>query len=129
MTLPNGREAWPEKSVLDAIQRQYEFRRRQRREPHAIAEILGELVARRGFARVRGQQHLEDGWRTAIGEPGAKYTRVGAVRRGTLEVLVANSVLLQELAGFQKQSLLKRLREALGSDEVRDLRFRLDEGS
>ena len=94
-----------------------------------IADILGELVARRGFARVRGQQHLEDAWRTAIGEPGAKYTRVGAVRRGTLEVLVANSVLLQELAGFQKQSLLKRLREALDSDEVRELRFRLDEGS
>lgn len=94
-----------------------------------ISDILGELVARRGFARVRGQQHLEDAWRTAIGEPGGKYTRVGAVRRGTLEVLVANSVLLQELAGFQKQSLLKRLREALDSDEVRDLRFRLDEGS
>ncbi len=101
----------------------------KRRGAQPIADILGELVARRGFARVRGQQHLEDAWRTAIGEPGAKYTRVGAVRRGTLEVLVGNSVLLQELAGYQKQSLLKRLREALGSDEVRELRFRLDEDS
>ena len=129
MTLENGRDTRQKASVVESIQRQYEIRRWKRREPLAISEILGELVARRGFARVRGQQHLEDAWRTAIGEPGAKYTRVGAVRRGTLEILVANSVLLQELVGFQKQSLLKQLREALGSDEVRDLRFRLDEGS
>jgi hypothetical protein len=101
----------------------------KRRGAQPIADILGELVARRGFARVRGQQHLEDAWQTAIGEPGGKYTRVGSVRRGTLEILVGNSVLLQELAGFQKQSLLQRLREALGSDEVRELRFRLDEVS
>jgi Dna[CI] antecedent DciA-like protein len=128
MTLQN-RGGRAKTSAVDSIQGLWEFRRWRRREPQAIADILGELVARRGFARVRGQQHLEDAWRTAIGEPGAKYTRVGAVRRGTLEVLVANSVLLQELAGYQKQSLLKRLREALDSDEVRDLRFRLDEGS
>ena len=128
MTLQHG-AGRPRITVVDTIQGLYEFRRKKRRAPQAIADILGELVARRGFARVRGQQHLEDAWRTAIGEPGAKYTRVGAVRRGTLEVLVANSVLLQELAGFQKQSLLKQLRDALGSDEVRDLRFRLDEGS
>jgi hypothetical protein len=101
----------------------------KRRGAQPIADILGELVARRGFARVRGQEHLEDAWRTAIGQPGGKYTRVGSVRRGTLEILVANSVLLQELAGFQKQSLLKRLREVLGSDEIRELRFRLDEAS
>ena len=94
-----------------------------------IADILSELVTRRGFARVRGQQHLEDAWRTAIGEPGAKYTRVGALRRGTLEILVANSVLMQELAGFQKQSLLRKLCQELDSQEVRDLRFRLDENA
>jgi hypothetical protein len=129
MTIQHGRDGRPKPTVVDAIQSLYEFRRKKRRAPQAIAEIVGELVARRGFARVRGQQHLEDAWRTAIGQPGAKYTRVGAVRRGTLEVLVANGILLQELAGFQKQNLLKRLCETLGSDEVRDLRFRLDEGS
>jgi hypothetical protein len=43
-----------------------------------------------------------------------------------LEVLVTNSVLLQELAGFQKHSLLEKLRDALQSDKVNNLRFRLD---
>jgi hypothetical protein len=93
-----------------------------------ISDILSELVARRGFARFRSQQHLEDAWQKAIGEPGCRYTRLGSVRRGTFEILVANSVLLQELAGFQKQSLLRRLQDSLGSTAVRDIRFRLDQG-
>lgn len=92
-----------------------------------IADILSELVARRGFARLRSQEHLEDAWQKAIGQPGCRYTRVGSARRGVLEILVANSILLQELAGFQKQSLLRRLQESLGPSAVRDLRFRLDQ--
>ena len=102
--------------------------RSTRRGPQQIGDILGELIARRGIARLRGQQHLETAWRHAVGEPGARHTRVGALRRGVLEIMVANSVLLQELAGFQKQTLLERLREALDSQQIRDLRFRLDEG-
>lgn len=123
-----SREAKTEGAVLEALKRQFEQRRRKRREPDTIAKILGELVARRGFARLRGQQHLEDAWQTVIGEPGAKYTRVGPLRHGVLEILVANSVLLQELVGFQKQSLLRRLQEKISLNEIRDIRFRLDEG-
>jgi predicted nucleic acid-binding Zn ribbon protein len=110
------------------VQREFERRRIRRREPQAIASILSELISRSGLARVRTQEHLEDAWREAIGEPGARYTRVGALRRGVLEILVANSVLLQELAGFQKQHLLDRIREILQSERIFDLRFRLDGG-
>jgi hypothetical protein len=112
--------------VLGNVQREFERRRIRRREPQAIAGILSEVVSRRGLARVRTQGHLEDAWRETIGEPGARYTRVGLLRRGVLEILVAHSVLLQELAGFHKQSLLERIREVLQSDRITDLRFRLD---
>ena len=60
-------------------------------------------MARRGSARVQSSEALEAAWRDAAGPLMAKYTRVGQIRRGTLEVLVANSTLLQEL-GFQKQA-------------------------
>jgi predicted nucleic acid-binding Zn ribbon protein len=112
--------------ALRQLQREFECRRIRRRQPQAIAGILSEVVSRRGLARVRSQGHLEEAWSEAIGEPGARYTHVGALRRGVLEILVANSVLLQELAGFQKQHLLVRIREVLQSNAVRDLRFRLD---
>jgi predicted nucleic acid-binding Zn ribbon protein len=100
-----------------------------RRGAQPIGDILGELIARRGYAQRCGQQHLQDAWRKAVGEPGGKYTRVGALRCGVLEVLVTNSILLQELAGFHKHSLLEKLRKTLDSQEVRDIRFRLDDGA
>ena len=53
-----------------------------------------------------------------------KYTRVGQLRRGTLEVVVANSTLVQEL-GFQKQTLLKSLAELLPDEGIENLRFRV----
>jgi hypothetical protein len=111
---------------LQQLQREFEFRRIRRREPPSIARILSELTSRRGLGRKRSQEYLEDAWRSAIGEPGAQYTRVGALRRGVLEIIVSNSVLLQELAGFQKQSLVQRMKQVLQSDSVIDIRFRLD---
>jgi Dna[CI] antecedent, DciA len=112
--------------ALQRLQKEHELRRVRRHQPQAIAGILAELTSRRGLARLRGQESLEQAWRKAIGTPGDRYTRVGALRRGVLEVLVTNSVLLQELAGFQKHSLLEKLRDALQSDKVNNLRFRLD---
>jgi len=95
-----------------------------RRGPEPIGDVLVQLMARRGFAGVRRAATCEEAWRRAAGELAAEYTRVGAVRRGTLEVLVANSTLLQELT-FQKQALLEALGQLLPDERIRDLRFRV----
>ena len=56
---------------------------------------------------------------------GGANTRASApLRRGTLEVVVANSTLVQEL-GFQKQDLLKTLAELLPDEGIQNLRFRV----
>ncbi len=93
-------------------------------EPQKIANILADLLARRGFGRVQSTEAYEQAWRQAAGPLAAQYTRIGALRRGTLEVIVLNSTLVQELT-FQKPSLLKALKELLPEQGVRDLRFRL----
>ncbi len=92
--------------------------------PVLIADVLSELMARRGFARVRTAEAFAGAWREAAGELLAGYSRVGEVRRGKLEVIVANSTLVQELT-FQKPALLKRLGEKLPGERIRDLRFRV----
>ena len=51
----------------------------------------------------------------------AEYTRVGLLRRGTLEVVVANSTLVQEL-GFQKHMLLRKLAALLPDEGIENLR-------
>jgi predicted nucleic acid-binding Zn ribbon protein len=93
--------------------------------PQPIADVLAQLLARRGYARQTAAANCEAAWREAVGESLAKVTRPGNIRRGVLEVLVANSTLLQELA-FQKTQLLDRLGQSAAADEsIRDLRFRV----
>ncbi|MEN6367439.1 MAG: DUF721 domain-containing protein [Thermoguttaceae bacterium] len=95
-----------------------------KRGPQAIGNVLSELMARRGFARVQSAGAYEAAWREAAGAMIARYTRVGPLRRGTLEVIVANSTLVQEL-GFQKSQLLKNLAELLPDEGIEGLRFRV----
>ena len=92
--------------------------------PQSIGNILAELMARKNFGRVRAAEAFEEAWREAAGALAAEYTRVGTLRRGKLEVTVANSALVQELT-FQKQDLLRALRKRLPEEKIRDLRFRV----
>jgi len=92
--------------------------------PQPIGEILSELMARRGFARQRTASALEEAWREAAGEMAAGYTRVGNLRRGKLEVTVANSALVQEFS-FQKKALLESLKSLIPEATIQDLRFRV----
>ena len=67
------------------------------RGPKRIGDVLPELMARRGYARVESTALYHRAWNQAAGPLTARYTRLGSLRRGTLEVIVANSTLIQEL--------------------------------
>ena len=95
-----------------------------RRGPQPIGDVLGELATRRGYAGVQKTCVCEAAWREAVGEQAARYSRTGAVRRGKLEITVANSTWLQELS-FQKQRLLNALAKLLPDENIEDLRFRV----
>ena len=93
------------------------------KQPQTIGNILSELMARRGFARIQSTEALETAWRQAAGPLAAEYTRVGAIRRGVIEVIVANSTLVQEL-GYQKSAILAALQQLLPEENIKCLRFR-----
>ncbi len=97
--------------------------------PQPIGDILAELMARRGYGRVQGAEALESAWAEAaaaspLGELATQYTRVGGLRRGILEVAVANSTLVQELA-FQEQTLRETLKRLLPDQRIGKIRFRV----
>jgi len=92
--------------------------------PELLGEVLSRLFTARGWGRRQDRLRLEEAWAKAAGLEAAKHTRVGALRRRVLEVLVDNAVLLQELAHFQKRTLLERLRRQLPNVPIHDLRFR-----
>ncbi len=93
--------------------------------PKPLSDILGELFAARGFSRLRAMKELQDAWDAAVGEPGCRQTQLGEVRRGVLNVTVAHSALLEELAAFQKPALLAALRQNAPGTVIHDIRFRV----
>jgi len=94
-----------------------------RTRPERIGNILSELAARHGFARLEGTRNYDAAWKEAVGPVAAEYTAVGSLRRGTLHVLVNNSTLMQELT-FRKEQLLETLNRLLGNQQISDIRFR-----
>jgi predicted nucleic acid-binding Zn ribbon protein len=92
--------------------------------PEKLGEIISRLFAARGWGRRQERIQLEEAWSEVVGRQGASHTRVGTLRRGVLEIMVDSSVLLQELAHFQKRRLLEQLRTRLPAVTISDLRFR-----
>jgi predicted nucleic acid-binding Zn ribbon protein len=94
--------------------------------PEPLSEILSRLFTARGWGRRQDRLRLEEAWAGAVAACGlaGDQTRVGALRRGVLEVVVGSAVLLQEFAHFHKRRLLEQLRRRLPGTTVADLRFR-----
>ncbi len=93
-----------------------------------MALALAELIAQRGYARVRGDAQLQSAWAEAAGPTIARQTRAMAIRRGVLHVAVAHAPLMSELAGFYRLALLEKLQEKHGDLRIRDVKFKLDSG-
>ena len=94
--------------------------------PELLGEILSRLFTARGWGRRQDRLHLERAWEDTLAACGlaSGQTRVSGLRRGVLEVVVADSVLIQELAHFHKRRLLEQLRGRLPGTPLKDLRFR-----
>lgn len=95
-----------------------------RNQPQAIGDVLSQLMARRGYARLQAQGVLAEAWSTAAGPQLAAVTRAGRIWQGVLEVTATSSVAVQELS-FRRVALLARLGELLPEHAIRELRFRV----
>jgi len=86
--------------------------------------VLSQLIARRGYAREQSAAAIQTAWQQALGDQFASSTRAGAVRRGTLEVIVPNNLVAQEL-GFRKEDLIQKLARLAPDQQVGNIRFRV----
>ena len=95
------------------------------RDPLPLSVALSELIAIRGFARVRSDSELEAAWKQVAGSEFAAQTRPLRISRGTLTVWVGNAPLLNELASFQGPELLQRLKHQYPHLKILTLKFKL----
>jgi predicted nucleic acid-binding Zn ribbon protein len=125
MSLYDTSEARAADTAADfAARREREARRSYARRPKKIADVVAQLITQRGYGRIEANEDLAAAWAAAAGEPLATYSRPGKLRRGTLEVSVTNSTIMQEFS-FQKQRILAELGRKMPGAKIRDLRFRV----
>jgi len=98
------------------------LRQRFFRRPKRPADILGQLMARKGYAQTETSNELESTWNEIVGKKWISKTKVGNIRNGVLEVLVSSSAANQQI-GFQKRKILKELQTRLPKNKLKDLRF------
>lgn len=102
---------------------------RQRRrfysqQPKGIERLLSQHMAKRGYAATGSNDRIERAWIESVGPQLAKQTRAVGLRRGTLEVLVANSTMMQEI-NFQRVQLLKSMQKKLPDARITAMKLRV----
>ena len=123
-------EAWANEQLADLDKRREVQRgRHYARQPKRLGNVVAQLVQRRGYAAIRAAGARDDAWLAVVSEvmegnsdAWASSTRVAGLRRGTLEIQVANSLLMQELT-FQKQMLIQRIQEKLPDEKIKQIKF------
>ena len=91
--------------------------------PKPINSVLAQVMQRKGYAQIKTGSDRDEAWAEAAGEF-ASATQVGALRRGVLQIVVANSLQMQELT-FRKEELIKKLQTALPEAGIKQLKFRV----
>jgi predicted nucleic acid-binding Zn ribbon protein len=88
--------------------------------------ILSGLAKRLGLQTHLFEVRLQQQWREIIGEPVGSHTWPVQVRFKKLYLIVRNSVWLQQLT-FLKPTLLAKVNEQAGSEQITDIAFRVGE--
>lgn len=106
-----------------------ERRRFYARRPKGVADLMAAVMAKGGYAAAKGADALRDAWdgvaaRVLGDEAVAKQTQPAGLKRGVLEVTVANHVVMQEV-NFVRPGLTKAIQEALPGAKIASVRFKV----
>ncbi|MFW6044643.1 MAG: DUF721 domain-containing protein [Planctomycetota bacterium] len=86
-------------------------------------EVLKKLLKSKRFFQKNKYGALSKAWKDVVGDEIAGCTKIVSYEHGCLRVEVMSSVLLQELSGFMKESILQELQQHQGGEDVCEIRF------
>ncbi|MEE2677748.1 MAG: DUF721 domain-containing protein [Myxococcota bacterium] len=102
--------------------------RRRRSQPVLIGQLVPRVLDELGIGGSARIVRVVECWKDAVGAEVAEHCRPICFREGdVLEAEVDSSVWCQQLK-LQSPKLLEALRQALGEEAPRDLRFRVGSG-
>lgn len=89
-----------------------------------IGTIVSQLMSRRGYASVAAENAMTASVNASVGPALAGSFHIGKLNRGVLQILVVDSVTMQEFT-FQKRQIIKRLLKDHPQAKITDIRFKL----
>ena len=89
-----------------------------------LGDILTAVLTRYGLTATTAREELERAWRIAAGPELAAQTQVGSFRRGVLEILCADAILVGELESFRKREFLDAVKKGVTHSAVKEIRFK-----
>jgi hypothetical protein len=95
----------------------------QDRGPEQLKHVLGRLFFAKGLGRASEQARLEAAWSKAVGPDWNLQSQVLGLKRGIVDVLVANALVHQHLVMLKSQ-YISLLRQEVSST-IRDIRFKV----
>jgi predicted nucleic acid-binding Zn ribbon protein len=100
-------------------------RRIHLRRPKTPARLVARILARSGAGQQQANSELHQAWQAAAGPDHQQQSRPGALRRGKLDIVVPDSMTLQQMT-FRQADLLSTLQARLPHARISGLRFRVD---
>ena len=88
-----------------------------------LKEVLSRVMMARGWGKVSAQAKLEGAWKAVVGPAFETFTQALAIKRGILEVRVADAMVHQQLI-MSKAQFLKGIQERLGP-QIKDIKMRV----
>jgi len=105
-----------------------QYRSRPYREPVPLADALRPLMRGIRPAKRAGVERVKEVWPAVVGAAAAKRTRVAACKDGELLIEVSSAALRQHLSVFQREEILRGLRERLPELSIESLKCRVSGG-
>ena len=99
-------------------------KRKKSRQPRAVADLLDGVLEASGLELAAPSAAVGENWEAIVGSEVARHSRPVGIKAGVLHADVDSSVWCQQLK-LQSPKLLEALRQALGEEAPRDLRFRV----
>lgn len=88
-----------------------------------IGQVLKDVIPRRN-AVDRTYNQVKNAWRQIVGEDVYKCSAITGIKNRVLYVNVESTVLIHHLTNFEKNAIIARINEIMGTESIEDIRFK-----
>ena len=88
-----------------------------------IGDVAQKLIKKKKFYKKGKYGAIKKAWKKAVGDEIYEATHIHSWENGKIKIRVKSPVLMHELKGFMKHTILEELKRTDGGEDVKDIIF------